>query len=610
MADFIQLLPDSIANQIAAGEVIQRPASVVKELLENAIDAGAENIRLIIKDSGKTSIQVIDDGKGMSETDARLSFERHATSKIRVASDLFCIRSMGFRGEALASIAAIAHVEMITRQADAELGTRLLVEGSRMVSQEKVSSMPGTSLTVKNLFYNVPARRKFLKSDPVELKHIYDEFQRVVLAHPEVGFVLHHNGNEIYHLPKGNLKQRIIGVFGKQMNEKLLPVQQETETVNFNGFIGKPEAAKKTAGDQYIFVNRRFIKSHYLSHAIRAAFEELLPKEAYPFYIINIDIDPATIDINIHPTKTEIKFEDERLVYNYLKVTLKHSLGQYHLGGILDFGLDTNFASKINTEGIGRDVTGKESPKPSESYHKPKDGGQTASWMEVYSSLKNPANPTVSQSPRHSEILESEAFNLSETELLQADTRKKSPVQVHDTFIMYQVLSGMMVIDQQAAHERILYETYLEKLQHGEYASQKELFPRIITLDPNKSALLSKILDKVNALGFEMEAFGNQEFIIHGVPAGLEISIPMELLVEKLIFQYAENLEFELGIDENLARSMAVSASIKRGQRLDEQEMRYLIDRLFACSFPYKSPSGKNCFLVIELEELYKRFNT
>jgi DNA mismatch repair protein MutL len=610
MADIIQLLPDSIANQIAAGEVIQRPASVVKELMENAIDAGAENIRLIIKESGKTSIQVTDDGRGMSETDARLSFERHATSKIRVASDLFCIRSMGFRGEALASIAAIAHVEMITRPAADELATRISIEGSRIVAQEKVSAMPGTSITVKNLFYNVPARRKFLKSDPVELKHIYDEFQRVVLSHPEIGFTLHHNGNEIYHLPKGNLKQRIIGVFGKQMNEKLLPVSQETEIAAFTGFIGKPDAAKKTAGDQYIFVNRRFIRSHYLNHAIRAAFEELLPREAHPFYVVNIETDPATIDINIHPTKTEIKFEDERLVYNYLKVTLKHSLGQYHLGSVLDFELDANFASKINSNGTGRDFSEKGVVTPQGNIQQHKGSNQSASWMEVYSSLKTQAVPSVQQQPSQSQILEHEAFGLSDAELFQADQRKKSPVQIHDTYIMYQVLSGVMVVDQQAAHERILYESYLDKLQHGEYASQKELFPRIITLDPNKSALLSRILDKVNALGFEMETFGNHEFIIHGVPAGLEITIPMELLVEKLIHQYTENLEFDLGIDENLARSMAVSASIKRGQKLDEREMKFLIDRLFGCNYPYKSPSGKNCFLVIELEELNKRFNT
>lgn len=617
MADIIQLLPDSIANQIAAGEVIQRPASVVKELLENSVDAGSTSIKLIIKDAGKTSIQVIDDGKGMSETDARMSFERHATSKIRTANDLFSIKTMGFRGEAMASIAAIAHVEMITRPAQDEVATRILINGSVIEKYEKVQGMLGTNVTVKNLFYNVPARRKFLKSDPVELKHIMDEFHRVALANIDIFFSLHHNGNEVFYLPKGNLKQRIIGIFGKQINEKLIPVQQETEVANFSGFIGKADAARKTQGEQFIFVNKRYIKSNYLNHAVRAAYEDLLAKDMYPSYFLFLEIDPSTIDINVHPTKTEIKFEDERLIYNYLRVSLKHSLGQYSLSPMLDFNVDHNFAKNlgqghVSTPNHGSKISNSEeeyydrlSRQSSQSINKENIKG----WEDIYKSV-SPSQDYNSNSILEVRQLESEAFSMTPHEEFSVRTSMaKEPYQLHQNYIICPVKSGMMMIDQQAAHERILYESYLENLNNGEFVTQKELFPRSIELEPSKSQLLKSILPKVNALGFEMEEFGHHTFIIHGTPSGLESKLPIEQLIEKLINQYIENLEFELGIEENLARSMAISAGIKHGRSLEKDEMNALIDQLFACQLPYKSPSGKNCFIIIEHDELFKRFN-
>lgn len=612
MPDIIQLLPDSIANQIAAGEVIQRPASVIKELLENAIDAGSTNIKLIIKDAGKTSIQVIDDGKGMSETDARMAFERHATSKIRSANDLFCIKTMGFRGEALASIAAISHVEMVTRQSQEEVANRIVIEGSVLSKQEKVQAMPGTSITVKNLFYNVPARRKFLKSDPVELKHIMDEFQRVTLANPDLFFSFHHNGNEVYHLPKGNLKQRIVGVFGKQIIDKLIPVNEETEVAIFSGFIGKPDAARKTQGDQFIFVNKRFIKSNYLNHAIRAAYEDLITKDVFPAYFLFLEIDPANIDINVHPTKTEIKFEDERLIYNYLRVTLKHSLGQYSLSPMLDFNVDHNFAYKFSAEPISQQ---KPSVRPDKAYPLENEArfrpGQESAkgWQEIYQSLQ--ADPiTDVNTGHHVRTIESEAFKMTTEEEHGIHTSEmKEPYQIHASYIIHQVKSGLMLIDQQAAHERILYEQYLETIQNGEYFSQKELFPRTLELDASRSEVLRNIIHHVNALGFEMEDFGHNTFIIHGTPSGLDGSVSVENLIEKLIHQYIQNLEFELGIEENLARSMALSAGIKKGRRLEKEEMKAIVDQLFACKLPYKSPSGKNCFIIMEHDELIKRFN-
>ena len=606
MPDIIQLLPDSIANQIAAGEVIQRPASVVKELMENALDAGSTYIRLILKDAGKTSIQVIDDGKGMSETDARMSFERHATSKIRSAHDLFSIKTMGFRGEALASIAAISHTEMTTRQAESDVAVRIIIEGSQISKHEKCQGAAGTSITVKNIFYNIPARRKFLKSDPVELKHIIEEFHRVALANPEIHFTLHHNGNELYHLPKSNLKQRIVGIFGKNINDKLVPVTEETEVAVFSGLVGKPDAAKKTQGDQYLFVNKRFIKSSYLNHAIRTAYEELITKDMFPAYFIFLEVDPSHIDINVHPTKTEIKFEDERLIYNYLRVSVKHSLGQYSLSPMLDFNVDHNFTHKYSGDASSERKTTNYHPEQEARFRPGQEN--VRGWEDIYSSMKQFTVPEDPSSQNEVSILESEAFR-SDISINELETVNKDPFQLHNTYIIYPVKSGMMIIDQQAAHERILYEQYLENLQNGEYSSQKELFPRTIELDAAKASILKNIADRIAGLGFDLEDFGHNSFIIHGTPSGLDNSISIDNIIEQLISNYVNNLEFELGIEDNLARSMAISSGIKKGRRLEKQEMSAIIDMLFACKVPEKSPSGKKCFFIQEIDEIVKRFN-
>ena len=606
MPDIIQLLPDSIANQIAAGEVIQRPASVVKELMENALDAGSTYIRLILKDAGKTSIQVIDDGKGMSETDARMSFERHATSKIRSAHDLFSIKTMGFRGEALASIAAISHTEMTTRQAESDVAVRIIIEGSQISKHEKCQGAAGTSITVKNIFYNLPARRKFLKSDPVELKHIIEEFHRVAIANPEIHFTLHHNGNELYHLPKSNLKQRIVGIFGKNINDKLVPVTEETEVAVFSGLVGKPDAAKKTQGDQYLFVNKRFIKSSYLNHAIRTAYEELITKDMFPAYFIFLEVDPSHIDINVHPTKTEIKFEDERLIYNYLRVSVKHSLGQYSLSPMLDFNVDHNFTHKYSGDASSERKTTNYHPEQEARFRPGQEN--VRGWEDIYSSMKQFTVPEDPSSQNEVSILESEAFR-SDISINELDAINKDPFQLHNTYIIYPVKSGMMIIDQQAAHERILYEQYLENLQNGEYSSQKELFPRTIELDAAKASVLKNIADRIAGLGFDLEDFGHNTFIIHGTPSGLDNSISIDNIIEQLISNYVNNLEFELGIEDNLARSMAISSGIKKGRRLEKQEMSAIIDMLFACKVPEKSPSGKKCFFIQEIDEIVKRFN-
>lgn len=609
MPDIIQLLPDSIANQIAAGEVIQRPASVVKELMENSIDAGATHIQLIIKDAGKTSIQVIDDGRGMSETDARMSFERHATSKIRTAHDLFCIRTMGFRGEALASIAAIAHVELITRLPDSELGFRLCIEGSEITKQEWVQSPAGTSLSVKNLFFNVPARRKFLKSDPVELRHIMEEFHRVALAYPSISFSMHHNGNETYRLPGGNLKQRILGILGKTYTDKLIPISEESEVATFSGYVTKPDAAKKTQGDQYIFVNQRFIKSHYLNHAIRHAYEDLISKDVYPAYFVFLEIDPAHIDINVHPTKTEIKFDDERLIYNYLRVSVKHSLGQYAVSPMLDFNTNQNFLQGLAMGSQGEGVPERFIPTAGFGRSGQKD---VRGWEDLYSGLNQPRSATgdLPGFQKEAQAIESEFYTLSgqESSYFQGHDQGAS-FQLNKSYIVFPVKSGIMLLDQQAAHERILYEEYSEILTSGKPLVQKELFPRSLELDRSQSEIFDVILSTVNKMGFEIEHFGHTTYIIHGTPAGLEENTDIEGLIHQLIEQYLLHKDVELGIEDNLARSMAVSASIKKGKTMGKEEMNRLADRLFACQLPYSSPSGKKCFIIIEHDYILKRFS-
>ncbi|GJM05735.1 MAG: DNA mismatch repair protein MutL [marine bacterium B5-7] len=631
MADIIQLLPDAIANQIAAGEVIQRPASVVKELLENSIDAGSTNIKLVIKDAGRTLIQVIDDGCGMSETDARMSFERHATSKIRQSEDLFCIRTMGFRGEAMASIAAVAQVELRSRRHSDELGTRLVVEASEVKIQEPCPCSRGTTLSVKNLFYNVPARRNFLRSNTVEMRHIMDEFQRIAIANSDIFFSLHHNNSEIFHLPAGNLRQRLIGVFGNNANKKLVPVSEETDILKLSGFVGKPEFAKKTRGEQYFFVNNRFIKSGYLNHAVVAAYEDLLPKDTHPLYAIFIDIDPARIDINVHPTKQEIKFEDERLVYNYLKVAIRHSLGQYSIMPTLDFDQSPAFYNTLT--GSNRPIKREETIKSSSSKGNTGSSSPSVSsvvgdshrqannlqnWQKLYEGLDHfDAEPTTNSSGSTEETppaltLESKWHDEdAENTTATSETTKrgrKTPSQLHNSYVVSQIKSGMLIIDQQAAHERILYDRYLTFLQQQQNATQSQLFPRTLSLSPSDANLLTDVLETVNSLGFDIQEFGTNTFVVNGVPSELAGKQDELKLIESLLEQYKNNLNLKLDIKENIARSMAKSASIKTGQSLEVEEMQALIDQLFACEVPYKSPSGRKCFISVELDELAKRF--
>ncbi len=634
MSDIIQLLPDSLANQIAAGEVVQRPASVVKELLENAVDAGSTTIKLIVKDAGRSLVQVIDNGSGMSETDARLCFERHATSKIKSSDDLFAIRTMGFRGEALASIAAVAQVELRTRQVQDDLGTRIVVEGSVVKVQEPCQHMEGASFSVKNLFYNTPARRKFLKSNPVEMRHILDEFQRIALAHPDIFFSIHHNNIELFHLPPGNLRQRIVNILGDSANKKLVPVSVETDIVKISGFVGKPEFSKKTRGDQYFFVNGRYIKSSYLNHAVMSGYEDLLPTDAYPLYVLFMTIEPSLIDVNMHPTKQEIKFEDERLIYNYLKVAVRHALGQHAITPSLDFEPEPSilaavqqtqvaiddeelqtqtFSSRMNTP-TGNDYA----PIQKSSRHYDPTIQQTnnlKNWRKLYDDLDmfDSAGSTITiPSALSAEVIDSDAGNSlwseNEPNAEQQIRQRRVPYQVHNSYIITHIKSGFLIIDQQAAHERILYERYLAMMNDEQATVQKELFPRTITLSPADTELLGVILPQINQLGFDIQEFGAGTFVIHGKPADMDSNLDEQHIVETLLEQYKENIALKLDMRENLARSMARSAATKRGQALAIPEMQELIDKLFACALPHKSPSGRNCFVTFEFDVIEKWF--
>lgn len=638
MADVIQLLPESVANQIAAGEVVQRPASAVKELLENAVDAGATQVKLVVRDAGKTLIQVLDNGCGMSETDARMSFERHATSKIRDAKDLFHINTMGFRGEALASIAAVAQVELRTRQAKDEVGTRIVIEDSTVKIQEPCQCPTGTSIAVKNLFYNVPARRNFLKADPVEMRHIMDEFQRVAMAHPDLFFSLHHNDQEIFHLPAGNLRQRVVKVFGEATNKKLVPVAEETEVLRISGFVGKPDFFKKTRGEQLFFVNKRFIKSSYLHHAVVSAYEDLMPSDAFPLYVLFLEMDPARIDINVHPTKQEIKFDDERLVYNFLKVTVRHALGSHNVTPTLDFDQEQSF---MPTQ-VGQTLLSRPEPPRSVGEH-PRGGGSPSghvsaaeaqrhadnlrNWRRLYEGLElfeskagapdSEAAPTDSPGLTIEEILNQppgiEVRNGLEVAMMDDDSESfskasKEPYQIHNQYIVSHVKSGFLLLDQQSASERILYERYQAALGSQPIATQKVMFPKTIELPAADALLLRSILEEVNQLGFEIAEFGGNSFVIHGTPADLAGAHTEEALLEKLLAQYKDNLDLRLDTQDNLARSMARSAALRRGQPLTVREMQDLIDQLFACAQPYVSPSGRKCIVRYDLDDLKKQF--
>lgn len=605
MTDIIQLLPDSIANQIAAGEVIQRPASVVKELMENAIDADSTTIKLIIKDAGKSLIQVTDNGKGMSPADARMCFEKHATSKIRKSEDLFHIKSMGFRGEAMASIAAIAQVELKTRRKEDELGFRLVIEASEIKIEEACQCTVGTSICVKNLFYNVPARRKFLKSDIVELRHIHDEFQHIALAFPEVFFNLFHDQTEMYHLPESNLRQRIVNMFGNNFNARLVPIFEETEALNIIGFIGKPDQARKSKGEQYLFVNGRYIKSPYLNHAIINGYEKLLPDDTYPFYTIFLEIDPAEIDINVHPTKQEIKFQNEKLIYNYLNVAVKHALGKHSITPMLDFEQEESFSNYQMPHTFKPNV--EKSYNQGSSFGKNQDPN-LKHWETLYSGPDQHHNL---ESTKASFTIETEWAGHEHHEKLQAADSglKKAPYQIHKAYIINQIKSGFLVIDQQAAHERILYEKYIETLNEQQGLSvQKLLFPQTIHLSTGDFTIAVQILESLNKLGFDIQEFGNNTLIVHGMPAEHEEATNAEPIIEEFLEQIKEGFDLKSNKTEQLARVLSRQLAIKKGKILNAEEMKELIESLFACNSPYTSPNGRKCFITFELQELDKMF--
>jgi DNA mismatch repair protein MutL len=615
LSDIIQLLPDSVANQIAAGEVVQRPASALKELIENAIDSGADKVQILIKDAGKSLIQVIDNGCGMSMTDARMCFERHATSKIRKAEDLFAIRTMGFRGEAMASIAAIAQVELKTRRHEDELGTCIRIEGSEIISQEPVSTMPGTSISVKNLFYNTPARRNFLKGNPVEIRHINDEFQRVALANPEIFFTLHHDGNEVFHLPKGSLKQRIIHLFGNAYNQKLVPVEETTSIIELKGYIGKPEFAKKTRGEQFFFVNNRFIKDPYLNHAVLNAFEEVLSADSYPLYVLFIDIDPAKIDINVHPTKTEIKYQDEKAIYAIIRSAVKRSLGRYNISPTLDFNQETGFSQMISHKApedivppaisfnpdfnpFSNERKEREIPFLRNSQEERKSISKN--WGSLYEIIEPEA---------HQSGLELDSNRQVEIENKDLKIVGKQIFQLHNRFIISQIKSGFMLIDQQAAHERILFERFLQHLESRQGASQQSLFPQTITLNSVDFELVKELLTDIQSLGFQIREFGKNTLIIEGVPADIGTNINELEVLEHLLEGFKNNQSaLKLNKRESLARALARNTAIKAGQHLSSEEMNALIDELFACEMPNISLSGKPVISTFTLEELLQRF--
>ena len=622
MADIIQLLPDHVANQIAAGEVVQRPASVVKELLENAIDAEATTIKLIVKDAGKTLIQVIDNGKGMSATDARLSFERHATSKIRNAEDLFQLNTKGFRGEALASIAAIAHVELKTKQEDDELGTCIEIEGSEVKSQDVVVTPKGTSLAVKNLFFNIPARRNFLKSNAVELRHVIDEFHRVALAHPSITFSMFHNGSETFNLPESNYRQRIVNVFGVKTNEKLVPVEETTEVLTISGFVGKPEFAKKSRNEQFFFVNNRFIKSAYLNHAINSAFEGLLKDGAQPSYFLNLTVNPQTIDINIHPTKTEIKFDDEHTLYAILRSAVKHSLGQFNIAPVLDFERDANLDTPYNYQqksapSVEVDssfnpfkdevVTSKSSSSVSSFSGSPsfkKDRG--TSWESLYVGLESKGNQSASNFNEVTFESEPETASIFENE--NEVEQKQTTYQLNNKFIISTIKSGMLVIDQHKAHQRVLYEEYLQNITVKEGVSQQLLFPLELHFSKQEIQLIQQLQEDLEATGFVFTHVKDEIVVITGVPVNVpesEVSIILEQLISDVENEVPDS---HFSAADLLAKSMAKSLAIKTGQTLTNTEQEHLVNRLFACKEPSVSPTNKTTFITMTVDELEKKF--
>ncbi|WP_442787338.1 DNA mismatch repair endonuclease MutL [Flavobacterium suncheonense] len=624
MSSIIQLLPDHVANQIAAGEVVQRPASVVKELVENAVDAGATEIKLIVKDAGKTLIQVIDNGKGMSETDARLCFERHATSKIRQAEDLFSLHTKGFRGEALASIAAIAHVELKTKQDQEELGTHLIIEGGKFISQDVAVLPKGTSFSVKNLFFNIPARRNFLKSDTVEFRHIVDDFERVALAHPNIHFVLTHNGSEMYNLPISNARQRIVNVFGGKTNEKLVPVSESTEIVEIQGFVGKPEFAKKNRGEQFFFVNNRFIKSPYLHHAIMAAYDGLLKDGCQPSYFLFLDVPPHTIDINIHPTKTEIKFDDDQSMYAIIRSSVKHSLGQFNVAPVLDFERDASLdipyeykdkESETPLIQVDANFNPFADEKPARSFSSSSGGSHAfgsgykkesnqPGWESLYVGLT-----TATDEIDVKEIqFESEEVTGSLFEESAVETSSNKTYQLQKKYIVSPIKSGMLIISQKRAHQRILYEQFLTNITVHHAASQQLLFPLELHFSPSEMIMLKELRPSLENTGFVFSAMTTEIVVFTGLPSNVTESEVRPLLEELLHDLQGELPESSFSQSDRIAKSMARSLAVKTGAYLTEKEQENIVNALFACKEPNISPFNKPTFITLGVEDLDKRF--
>lgn len=625
MSDIIRLLPDSVANQIAAGEVIQRPASVIKELVENAIDAGAQHIDVLVTDAGKSSIQVIDDGKGMSETDARLSFERHATSKIREAADLFALRTMGFRGEALASIAAVAQVELRTCVEGEELGTKLVIAGSKVESQEAISCPKGSNFCVKNLFFNVPARRKFLKSNQTELSNILTEFERIALVNPNVSFTLYHNDAELFNLPAIQLRQRIMGVFGKKINQDLLSLDVDTTMVRISGFVARPESARKKGARQYFFVNGRYMRHPYFHKAIMDAYEHLIPVGEQVSYFIYFDVDPGNIDVNIHPTKTEIKFENEQAIWQILAAAVKETLGKFNAVPSIDF----------DTEGMPDIPAFESSPyagiqPPKTTYNPDYNPFNTSAvppssysskpsrdWEQLYEGLEHHLSAQHIQKsyPDDGDYFTAVSMEQPVTPTLydhseEAAMGEKSSqhYQFKGRFILTSVKSGLMIIDQQRAHIRILYDQYLEQITRRQGASQGMLFPDIVQFPVSEVPVLQEIMEDLSYLGFELTDLGGGSYAINGIPSGIEGLNPVELIQSMVHTAMEKGGKVKEEVQSNLALTLAKAAAIVPGQVLTNEEMNGLVDGLFAVATPNYTPDGKTVLSVLQEDELEKLF--
>lgn len=632
MSDVIRLLPDSVANQIAAGEVIQRPASVVKELVENAIDAGASHIDVLVTDAGKTCIQVIDNGKGMSETDARLAFERHATSKIREASDLFALHTMGFRGEALASIAAVAQVELRTCQKDAQLGTLITLAGSKVESQETVACAQGSNFCVRNLFFNVPARRKFLKSNQTELSNILAEFERIALVNPDVSFTLHHNDTEMLNLPAIQLRQRIMGVFGKKLNQDLLSLEIETTMVKIHGFIGKPETARKKGARQFFFVNGRYMRHPYFHKAVADAYENLIPAGEQVSYFIYMEVDPANIDVNIHPTKTEIKFDNEQAIWQILSAAVKETLGRFNAVPSIDF--DTEGMPEIPAfeaspyEGVRPPSTSLDpsynpfnvsSATPPSSYSPSSRGRHTATeWKPLFQGLDKKAAVTPDwDTPAQSfpaEEWEQPEETPAAPSLYGAESgenvmeKSAQHYQYKGCYILTSVKSGLMIIDQHRAHVRILYDRYMEQISMRKHASQRMLFPDMVHFSPAEIPVLESIMDDLQSLGFDLSNLGGGSYSINGVPAGIEGLNPEKLVGDMVQTAIEKGCKVKEEVQSMLALSLAKAAAIVPGQVLTNEEMNNLVDELFALATPNYTPDGKTVLSLLKEDDLEKMF--